>query len=329
MRYSAMQEGEGGNKAMRIIITGGTGFIGRALTNNLVAEDHEVIILTRTLKQPEQGEKTNPKYVVWDTRTSQGWSEWVNSAQAIVNLAGESIAGDNFFNLIARRWTKEQKEKIIASRVNAGNAIVEAVKTAHHKPAVIIQASAVGYYGDRGEEELTEDASHGNDFLAQVCQRWEASTAELEKIELRRVIIRTAGIVMGTEGGSLPFMLLPYKFFAGGPLGSGQQWVSWIHLADEINAIKYLIQHSETTGIYNLCAPQACRNITFSQILGKVLKRPSFVPMPAIALRLLFGEKAAVLLASQKQMPARLQESGYKFLFQNLEEALKNILILK
>jgi uncharacterized protein (TIGR01777 family) len=310
---------------MKIVITGGTGLIGTSLANELVKENHEVIIFTRTPGKYSQKIQSNPRYVGWDIDRINGWSSWVNGTDAIINLAGENLAGDNFIHLIAKRWTKKQKEKILSSRVNAGKAITRAIEIAEQKPHVVIQASAVGYYGDRREDELYEDATPGDDFLARVCKQWENSTQDVEKLGVRHITIRTAGIVLSSRGGSLPFMILPFRFFLGGRLGNGRQWISWIHIADEINAIKYLMQNPDANGAYNLCAPRTYRNEAFSHILGNVLNRPSLIPLPAVALQLIFGEKALVLLSSQKQIPLRLQTLGYQFLFTELEAALGDI----
>jgi uncharacterized protein (TIGR01777 family) len=311
---------------MRFVIAGGTGFIGSALVKELVKDDHEVIIFTRTPEKHKFDTNQKIKFIGWEPKPWGEWAKWVDGAYGVVNLAGESIAGNSLWNLIIHRWTKSYKNLIISSRLNAGEALTWAIEGAKTKPEVLIQASAVGYYGDRGEEDLDIDSGPGDDYTSKVCQQWEASTQGVEALGVRRVIIRTGGIVMSAHGGVLPFMMLPYKFFLGGPLGGGRHWVSWIHVADEINAIKYLALNPVSSGPYNLCAPQIFRNKDFSKILGKVMKRPSFFPMPAFALRLLFGEKSTVILSSQKQNASKLLSQGYQFLFPELEPALRNIL---
>lgn len=306
-----------GEDKMRIVITGGTGLIGRALAVSLTSDGVEVVVLSRN-----RGWRTDlpsgVKTACWDGLTAKGWGGLVDGAQAIVNLAGESIA--------ARRWTRQQKRRIIDSRLNAGKAIVEAVQSSTHKPRVLIQASAVGYYGSCGDQELDEDAPAGGDFLArEVAVPWEGSTAALEALGVRRVVIRT-GVVLSVKGGALPKMLLPFKFFAGGRLGNGRQWFPWIHLADHVGAIRFLLETPEARGAFNLAAPNPLTNAEFSRVLGKVMKRPSLIPTPARALRLLFGEMATVLLDGQRAIPQRLLQLGYPFQFAHAEAALRGVL---
>jgi hypothetical protein len=310
---------------MRVILTGGTGLIGRALTRELVESGYEVIVLSRN---PAKASKSPPntQVVRWDGRTTEGWREFVERAEAIINLAGENIGGDTWSALLFNRWNERHKQSILESRLNAGKAVVQAVQQASIKPKVVVQASAVGYYGSRGEEELTEYSEPANDYVAEVCKKWEGSTAEVEQLGVRRVIIRTGGVPLSTEGGAFPFMLLPFRLFVGGPLGSGKQWFSWIHLTDEARAIRYLIEHPVAQGAFNLCSPQPMRNRDFSRILGKVLRRPSFIPVPGFALKLVFGKKADFLTGSQKQMPKRLLDLGFSFKFPDAESALRDIL---
>jgi uncharacterized protein (TIGR01777 family) len=301
---------------MAIIITGGTGLIGRALVANLAADGHEVVLLSRT---PERatGLPAGARAEGWDGRTATGWGHLADGAKAIVNLAGESIA--------AGRWTAERKRHISESRLNAGRAVVQAVEAATHKPHVVIQASAVGYYGPRGDEEVTEETPPGNDFLAQVAVEWEGSTAPVEALGVRRAIIRS-GVVLSSAGGALPPLLLPFKLFAGGPLGHGQQWFPWIHVADEVGAIRFLIEDQAASGPFNLTAPHPLTNAEFSRVLGRVLRRPAIMPTPAFALRLLFGEMATVLLDGQRAAPRRLLGLGFIFRLPEAEAALRDLL---
>jgi uncharacterized protein (TIGR01777 family) len=310
---------------MRIVVTGGTGLIGRALVDKLTQDQHEVIILSR---QPEKHTSKLPKsinLVRWDSRSTSGWAHYIDGADAVINLAGENIAGNNFYDLLIKRLNAAQKETITHSRINAGKALVAAIEIAKVKPTVLIQASAVGYYGDRKNEMLTEESPPGTDFFAKICLEWETSTIDVEKFSVRRVIIRTAGVVLTTQGGSLPFMMLPFKFFVGGPIGNGQQWFSWIHILDEVNAIKFLIDSVSAHGPYNLSAPELLSNRDFSKTLGKILRRPSAIPLPEFALKILFGEKSNILFSSQRQTPSRLLKSGYKFLYPNLSQALTDV----
>src|SRR5512136_1163733 len=258
---------------MRVIVTGGSGLIGRALVDSLARDSHEVIVLSRNL----DAVKNLPKGACaekWDGKTAQGWGKFVNGADAIVNLAGATIS---------EKWSEARKQEIRASRVNAGKAIVEAVKAAERKPRVVVQSSAVGYYGPHGADEITEDSRAGSDFLASVCQDWEASTAELDALGVRRVIIRT-GVVLDKNGGALPRMVMPVKMFVGGPLGSGKQYFPWIHLHDEVAAIRWLIDNPNARGVYNLSSPRPLTNKEFTQAIGTVLGRPTFMPVPAIVM---------------------------------------------
>lgn len=305
---------------MRIIITGGTGLIGKAVANSLAHDHHEVIVLSRNINKTS-GLEGGVTVVAWDGRTAQGWGSLVDGAGAIINLAGESIAGEGF---PPSRWTSERKRRILESRVNAGKAIVEAISAAKTKPEVLIQASAVGYYGTHGSEDITEDHAAGGDFLGITCVKWEAVTEPVEKMGVRRVIVRT-GIVMTTKGGVLPQLALPFKLFAGGPIGNGKQQMPWIHIDDEVGAIKFLLETSSTSGAYNLSAPEVLSNGELATILGRVLKRPSFLPTPAIAFKFAFGELAVLLVEGQRAVPKRLQEAGYPFQHPKAEAALRDL----
>lgn len=301
---------------MRVLITGGTGFIGQALARSLLADGYEVIALSR---RPERARGLPPgvRVVPWDARTAEGWGPLAEGAAAIVNLAGESIAGGP--------WTAERKRRIRDSRVNAGRAVVAAVQAATARPGVVIQASAVGYYGPLGDEEVTEETPPGDDFLARVAVEWEASTAPVEALGVRRVIIRT-GLPLSREGGVFPFFLLPFRFFVGGPLGSGRQWLPWIHIADEIGAIRFLMENEQAHGPFNLSAPNPVTNAEFSRALGRVMGRPGVMRVPAFALRLALGELSALMLSGQRQIPRRLLDMGYRFRFPELETALRDLL---
>jgi uncharacterized protein (TIGR01777 family) len=309
---------------MRVIITGGTGLIGRALAESLAADHHDVIVLSRS---PEKAIlPAGVRAERWDGRTASGWGALADGADAIVNLAGESIGGENMVALITKRWTPERKQLIRSSRINAGMAVRQAIEAAKQKPRVLIQASAVGYYGVRGGEEITEDTPAGGDALAKICLDWEATTASVETMGVRRAVIRTAGVVMSTQGGALPFMLLPFRFFVGGPLGNGKQWFSWIHLQDEVRAVRFLIDNPGASGAFNVCAPNPLTNAHLSRVIGQVMHLPSFLPTPAFAMRLLLGEKATLVLDGQRQMPKRLQQMGFEFHFPNVEVALRDLL---
>lgn len=309
---------------MRVVITGGTGLIGRALAASLAADKHEVIVLSRN----PQYARSMPKGVKvesWDSDTAAGWGKLVDGADAVVNLAGESIAGNSLFAILFKRWSGGQKRRILESRVDAGSAVVQAIEQAKKKPGVLIQASAVGYYGTARQEELTEDAARGNDFQARVCWEWETSTAKVEMLGVRRAITRS-GVVLSPKGGVLPVIMLPFKFFAGGRLGSGRQWFPWIHIADEVGAIRFLIENSNARGAFNLTAPQQVTNAQFAKALGRVMRRPSFFPTPAFLLRLALGEKKTIVLDGQRPIPKRLTDMGFKFQFPDVEAALRDCL---
>lgn len=301
---------------MKVIITGGSGLIGRALTASLAADDHEVIILSRT---PERvsGLPNGARAEAWNGKTAEGWGHLVEGAGAIVNLAGAGVADG--------RWTEDRKRLILDSRVNAGNAIVEAVRAAKSKPNVVLQSSAVGYYGPHGIEDVTEQTPPGDDYLAGVCQAWEASTAEIGNLGIRRIELRS-GVVLSMDGGALPKMIMPFQFFAGGPIGSGRQRVPWIHIDDEVGAIRFLIDKETSSGPFNLTAPTPLSNAEFGRVIGKVMGRPAFVPTPAFAMKLLFGEMSTVLLDGQCAKPFALLEAGYQFKFPDAESALRDLL---
>ncbi|MCX7854808.1 MAG: TIGR01777 family oxidoreductase [Anaerolineae bacterium] len=300
----------------RIIITGGTGLIGRALAAELVAAGYEVVVLSRN-PQRAHGLPTGVRIEAWDGHTSQGWGHLADGADAIVNLAGENIAGG--------RWTAERKRRIRQSRLDAGQAVVEAVRAAKQKPAVVVQASGIGYYGPHGDEEVAENFAPGEDFLGRLAVEWEASTAPVERLGVRRVVIRT-GVVLSREGGALPRLVLPFRFFLGGPLGSGRQWVPWIHITDEARAIRFLLEKEDARGPYNLAAPHPVTNRELARALGHVLRRPAWFPVPAPALRLVLGEMSAVLLTGQRATPKRLLGEGFIFQFPEVGPALQNLL---
>ncbi len=306
---------------MRALITGGTGLIGSELTNNLCADGHEVIILSRS-EHVNVFLPSRANVVRWDGRTSNGWGHLINEVDAIINLAGESIAGAN---PVAGRWTAARKQRILESRVHAGQAIQQALQAATKRPEVWVQGSAVGYYGPRGDEIVTEDTAPGNDFLANVCKQWEASAAGAEALGVRVAIVRT-GVVLSSGGGALPFMTLPFRFFVGGPLGSGKQYVPWIHEEDQVAAIRFLIEHPGQRGAFNLSAPQPLTSAAFSQAIGRALRRPSYMPAPAFAFKLAFGELATLLVDGQREIPRRLQQSGFRFKYEDADSALKDLL---
>jgi hypothetical protein len=307
---------------MRILITGGSGLIGRGLADSLAKDGHEVIILSRApekLANLPDGATT----AWWDGRTPEGWVDLVDGADVIVNLAAENLKGTGLF---PKRWTPARKELIRQSRLDAGKAVVEAIRQSKHKPSLLlVQASAVGFYGPRSDEPVTEQTPPGNDFLAQLCQDWEASTAAVEKLNTRRVLLRT-GLPLTLKDGAFPSLMLPFRLFVGNTFGSGKQFYPWIHFEDHIRAIRFLIDDPNTSGPHNLSAPNPVTNREFARTLGKVMHRPWFFPIPRFALELAFGEVATVVMDGQRALPTKLMQSGFEFHFPTLESALADIL---
>lgn len=299
---------------MRILITGGTGMIGRALAKMLLAEKYSVWALTRSPQKAYLPEGVEP--VGWDGRTPNGWQDLISQIDVIINLAGENLAGG--------LWTKERKRQILESRVSAGRAVAEAIRMSSLKPKVLIQASGIGYYGPHGDEPVTEVDLPGNDFLADVCQVWEASSQLVEELGVRRVVIRSA-VVLTVDEGILPLMTLPIRFFIGGPLGNGLQGVPWIHIDDEVAAIRFLIENEKACGAFNLVAPGVVSNADFNLTLTKVLQRPYWLPVPSFALRLVLGEMSTLVVDGQFAQPKRLIGLGYQFRFEKLENALSEL----
>jgi uncharacterized protein (TIGR01777 family) len=310
---------------MKILITGGTGFIGSALTAALLEDGHIVTVLSRN---PEKSRNTLPSGVLtvkWDIAQPETLSRLIPETDAVINLAGESIAGENLLAIVTKRWTDLRKARIQQSRVDVGEALVGAIEASPKKPRVFIQASAVGYYGMTGNSEIKETAPSGDDFLAKTCRIWENSTAILDEMGVRRVVIRT-GLVLAAKGGILPIMLLPFRFFAGGKLGNGEQYLPWIHIADEVNAIRFLLTNKDARGAYNLSAPHPVRQRELAQIASRLLRRPNFIPTPAFLLQLALGEKSTLVLDGQRAIPEKLQLEGFEFSFSNFEPALKSLL---
>jgi uncharacterized protein (TIGR01777 family) len=302
----------------RIIITGATGFIGRALCKHLVEKGYEVVALSRNPEKGGESLTDQVRLAKWDGKTAEGWAGFADGAYAIINLAGESIASG--------RWTQEKKSRILQSRLNAGEAILQAVERAENKPKVVIQASGIGIYGDRNDEILDESSRPGSGFLVEVAKPWEDSTKRVESVGVRHVIIRT-GVVLGVDGGFLSRVLLPFRLFVGGRLGSGHQWIPWIHIEDEVAAIVFLMEEKKLQGVFNLTAPNPLTSKEFFNLLGKAMRRPSWLPIPGFALRLFLGEMAKeLILSGQRAMPKRLLESGYEFAYPEAELALRGIL---
>ncbi len=305
---------------MRIIITGGTGFIGSALARSFAADGHEVIVLTRS-PNATRNLPAGVRAVTWDAKTASGWGELADGADAIVNLAGESLKGRG---LLPSRWTKKRKQEILQSRVDAGAAVVQAMQAVRRKPAVLLQASAVGYYGPCGDEIVTEQSPVGNDFLGGVCAAWEASTSAVEAMGVRRAVARI-GLPLSNDGGAFPLLALPFRMFAGNTFGSGAQYYPWIHFDDTIAALRYLIESPKAADVFNISAPQPVTNREFARTLGRVMRRPVWLPAPRFAVQAALGELSTVVLDGQRAVPAALEQLGFKFKHPELELALKDL----
>lgn len=301
---------------MRVVITGGTGLIGRALASHLAGRGDSVVITSRSSERPRDL-PSEVEVAGWNGVESEPLVATLNGADAVVHLLGEGIASG--------RWTVDRKRRIEESRTQSTAAVVEALGRAEHRPGVLLQGSAVGYYGARGDEQLTETSAPGEGFLADVCGAWERAGAGAEALGVRRAVLRT-GVVLAKDGGALPRMVLPFRLFAGGPVGSGQQWVPWIHLADQVGAIRFLLDTSSVQGAFNLVAPGSVTNRQLSSAIGRVLGRPSFMPAPAFMMKLILGEMSDLLLDSQRVQAGALTDAGYEFRFPDIEPALRDIL---
>jgi uncharacterized protein (TIGR01777 family) len=301
---------------MNILITGATGFVGRRLCEMLHQAGHTVRALSRDSVAAKQRVPLLKEVFPWNPLQELPPLQAFEGCDAVINLAGESIAG---------RWTAPKKQLIRDSRVLGTKNLVNALAQLSSRPKVLISASAIGYYGDRGEETLTEDAAPGSDFLAQVCRDWENEALKAESLGMRVVRLRI-GLVLGRGGGTLQALLPLFRVGLGGPLGSGRQWWSWIHRDDLCRLIVQILANESISGPVNATAPQPVRQKEFAQVLGRVLRRPAFLPTPAFALKIALGEFADGILASQRVLPRRAQEMGYRFQFEELEGALREIL---
>jgi uncharacterized protein len=298
----------------RYVLAGGSGLIGRNLASAWAAEGADVVVLSRS----ERGEGLAPGVRVarWDGRTAGDWEATLDGARAVVNLTGENV-GEG-------RWSEARKHRLRTSRLAPTRAIVEAIGRARRRPEVLLQASAVGFYGDRGDETLDETAAPGRGFLPDLCREWEAASGEVEELGVRRILLRT-GIILAREGGALAKMLPAFRLAVGGPLGDGRQWFPWIHLDDAVAAIRFLAARREASGAFNLTAPAPATNAAFTRELASACRRPAVLRVPPFALRALFGDMAEVLLGGQRAVPARLLETGFRFAHPELAGALAHL----
>jgi len=307
---------------MLAIIAGGTGLIGRKLTQHLVQKDYEVVILSRNPEKVVSIPK-GVRVAAWDGKSTEGWGDWVNQAQAVVNLAGENIGGEGF---LPSRLTDKRKDRVRNSRILTTKALVEAIRSAETKPRVFVQASAIGYYGFHQDEKLTEQSPPGDDFFAE-WKDWEPVSAPVEDMGVRRVIIRSGVIFSTGYGSALNRLVLPYKLYAGGPIGDGKQYLSWIHEIDEARAIRFLIENDSAQGAFNLTAPNPATNAEIGKAIAKVLNRPYYLPVPEFAFDLAFGEVGGLVTKGQRVIPERLLDFGFEFQFPEVEPALRNLLV--
>jgi hypothetical protein len=306
------------------MIAGGSGLIGRALTSALTAAGDEVTILSRYPTRVT-GLPAGSSAVTWDGKTSGDWAAQVENIDVVVNLTGENLSGEGF---LPSRWTKGRKSRIVHSRLNSGKVLSKAIEMAENKPSVFVQASGIGYYGSMQEKRLTEADSPGNDFPANLCVRWEASSQPVEVLGVRRVVVRN-GVVLSTEGKVLPLLVLPYKMWVGGRIGSGKQVYSWIHIEDEVRAIQFLIRNNQARGVFNLTSPNPLTNDEFGRTIGRVMNRPHYFPIPGFAMHLAFGEVSTMVLQGQRVLPKKLIELGFEFKYPTLEAALLDLLVNK
>ncbi|HQU84589.1 MAG TPA: TIGR01777 family oxidoreductase [Pyrinomonadaceae bacterium] len=295
---------------MKILITGASGLLGENLQKSFLAKGHELLLATR--HKPE-----NDNQIYWNIEKGFRDEDFakLETLDAVVHLAGETITG---------RWSEEKKKKIRDSRVFGTRSLVDAFSKLAHKPKVFVSASAIGFYGDRNDEELTESSAVGDTFLAKTCAEWEAEARRAEDLGIRTVLVRT-GIVLAKEGGALGQMLTPFKFGVGGVVGSGKQWMSWISLEDEIEIFNFALENESVRGAINATAPHPVTNEEFTKTLGEVISRPTILPLPEFAVKLVFGEMGdALLLDSTKVLPKRLKDYGFNFKFENLKDALED-----
>lgn len=302
---------------MKIVITGGTGFIGRALCTTLIQGGHRVFVLTRQTGQVRHRPELPLQAVEWNAQDSGPWEQVLEGADAVINLAGASIAD--------ARWTDVRKQLITDSRILTTRLLVKAFSRWSSKPATFISASGIGYYGATDDRRLDEGAARGEGFLADLCLGWESEALRAAEFGARVVTLRT-GMVLEQDGGALSKMLFPFRFFAGGPIMPGNQWVSWIHRRDHIGLIQWALNTSTVSGPINAVAPEPVTMKTFCEVLGQVLHRPSWLPVPRFALNVLLGELSTLMTTGQRVIPAKAMAGGYRFQYPTLEPALQAIL---
>jgi NAD dependent epimerase/dehydratase family enzyme len=326
----------------RVVVTGATGLIGKALCKELIAKGYQVVVFSR---DPQRARKSAPgaaEYIAWQPAERGAWTSAVDGAHGVIHLAGASLFG--------KRWSAAYKRDILESREVGTRGLVNAMAQAGTKPQVFVSSSAVGYYGPREDTKLDESAPPGNDFLARVCQVWEREAAKAEDLGIRTVIVRTGvivgsdegkpsfpidlrgaslsrpGVVLNNDEGALPLLMLPFRLYVGGPVLPGTQWLPWIHIADEVGILMLALEDERVRGPINATAPEPQTNRDFAKVVGRTMRRPSFVPVPGFALKLLLGEMASIITTGQRAIPKKVQALGYQFKYPTSEQALRQIL---
>jgi len=300
----------------KIIVTGATGLIGNNIVTKLISREDNVIIFSRSPEHAEKKIRGAYDYVKWNYDMKGDWEESVKEADAVIHLAGENVMGG--------RWTDEHKKKVLESRKKGTRNLVDAICETNSSCKVFVGASAIGYYNNDKNLEVDENSPSGSSFLAEVTKVWEEETARVEKCNVRRVSIRI-GIVLSKDGGALAKMITPFKFFVGGPIGSGKQWFPWIHIDDIANLFIYAVDN-EIEGVFNGVTPNPVKMDAFSKCLGKVLRRPALFRVPEFVLKIVLGEATETVTQGSKVLPRRTNNIGYKFIYEDIEEALKNLL---
>lgn len=302
--------------AKKIIITGATGLIGKSISSELVKKGEEIIVFTRNVEDAINKVPHASLYVKWEYNKTDEWKEYIDNSYAVIHLAGA--------NLFNRRWSKKYKRIITDSRIKSTQNLVKAISEVQNKPEVLICSSAVGFYGNSGDKTLTEDSVPGNDFLADLCFQWEKTAEEVESFGVRRVSIRS-GIVLSKNDGVFKKISLVFKLFAGGIIGSGNQWIPWIHINDIVNIYLFSL-YNNINGAVNAVSPNPVRMKEFADEMGKTLKRPLFIKVPEFLLKIILGETAEAALSSLRVIPQKLNNQNFKFQFENFSSSLRDLL---
>ena len=302
---------------MKVIVAGGSGFIGSEVIRKLLVSKHQVVLLSRKPVGVRSGYNESLQIVQWDGKTVGSWSKFIDGADAVINLSGENIA--------ARRWSPKQKARLISSRINSTRAIILSISKTSKKPRILINASAVGYYGNFGNGDVAETQIQGEGFLSELCEQWEGEALHAKKYGLRVVLLRI-GIVLEPSGGALRKMLLPFQLFIGGPLGSGKQWFPWIHRDDVVNIIMFAIENDALLGAVNVSSPSPVTMKEFARSLGRVIGKPSWLPIPSLILKFVLGEMSQMSLGGRRIIPKKLLDNGFVFQYPDLDKALKSLM---